>query len=237
MESLTPRYIITRAIFLIVAVIAVMNGSSYLKKHQRRNAIVRELQSIASDSSFFQQFYAEDAKKSVVRAVGLIAEAGTLGLPPDKTIDRGLGVEEKYYDTELEEEEPPLRQVIIRSRLAANYQNFLKLGYKPDYHTLDSLRDGILPPIPAGPESGQTPVVATLIDADISPGLEKVVANLEIRPPSSVGKPLTDIERSAAKQLARDLADAKVIEDPVLDRILAKLSEVPEATDPAKEKK
>jgi hypothetical protein len=237
MEALNPRYILTRAIFLIAALVAVLYGVSYVKKFQRRAAIVTELTSIASDGSFFQQFYAEEAGKSLVRAVGLIAEANTLGVPPDKAINQALGIKTKYFTTDEDRDEPPPRQTIVRNRLSANYQNFLKLGYKPDFHTLGAMREGRLPPIPDGPESGKSPVVATLIDAEISPGIEKVVANLEIRPPSSEGKPLSDIETAAAKQLARDLADAKVIEEPVRDRILAKLSEGAKAKEPDKEKK
>jgi hypothetical protein len=224
MEAPSPRYILTRAIFLIAALIAVLYAVSYFKKFQRRAAIVSDLKSIASDKSFFQQFYADEAGKSLIRAVGLIAEANTLGLPPEKAIDAGLGIEKKIFADDLDEKEPPLRQTIIRGSLAGNYQNFLNLGYQADFATLTALRAGDLPPIPDGPDSGKKPVIATLIDASVSPGIEKVIANLEIRPPASEGKPLTDIEMAAAKQLARDLADAKVIEESVRDRILQKLS-------------
>ena len=88
------------------------------------------------------------------------------------------------------------------------------------------MREGKLPFIPDGPLAGKTPMIATLIDPAISPGIDKVIANLEIRPPQTEIHAPTDIEIAAAKQLTRDLADAKIIEEPVRDKIIAKLSEL-----------
>ncbi len=226
MEAPSPRYILTRAAFIIALLVAVLYGFGFVKKFQRRAAITAELQSITSDSSFFQQFYAEDARKSLVRAVGLIAEASSLGVPPEKAIDRGMGIKPGFFENDAERNEPPVREKIIRRCLRGNYENFLKLGYTADFHTLDEMKKGGLPPIPAGPQSGRKPVLANLIDPAISPGMEKVIANLEIRPPAEDGGKLTDIEISAAKQLARDLADARIIEEPARDKILTGLSKV-----------
>jgi hypothetical protein len=224
MEAPGPRYILTRATFLIVMLVAVLYGYSFFKKIQRKSAITTGLQSITSDSSFFRQFYAEDARKSLVRAVGLIAEANALGVPPDKSIDLGMGITTKFFANDYEKEEPPAREKVIRTCLRSNYENFLKLGYKADFHTLDALRKGELPPIPEGPHSGRKPDIGNLISPAISPGMEKVIANLEIRPPQGDDQKPTDIQIAAAKQLARDLADAHVIEEPVLNKILQDLS-------------
>ncbi len=223
MEAPSPRYILTRAVFLILAVIVALYGVRFVKKMQRRAAIVAELRSLSSDSSYFQQFYADAAQKSLVRAIGLIAEANTLGIPPEIAIKKSQGIETKLFAEDSDDEEPPLKQKIITTSLRANYENFLKLGYQADFHTLQEMKDGKLPPIPNGPASGKTPVVATLIDAAVSPGIEKVIANLEIRPPSDARAP-TDIEVAAAKQLAKDLSDAKIIEEPVRDKILKALT-------------
>jgi hypothetical protein len=184
------------------------------------------LQSITSDSSFFQQFYPEAARKSLVRAIGLIAEGKTLGMSPDTAIDRGLGIKEKFFENELEDYEIPVREKIIRTTLRSNYENFLKLGYMPDFHTIASMKEGELPPIPAGPHSGRRAEIGSLIDPSLSPGLEKVIANLEIRPPNPDGHKPTVIEIAAAKQLARDLSDARIIEESVRDKILEGLSKL-----------
>lgn len=224
MEAPSARYIITRAVFLIAVLVGIMIGHGFVKKQQRQKAIFAELNTITSDSSFFRQFYAEDARKTLVRAIGLIAEAETLGTAPDEAINRGLGIKEEFFENEMEKEEPPARERIIRATLRSNFDNFLKLGYKADFHTLDALRKGELPPIPAGPHAGRRPEIHELIPPQLSPGIEKVIANLEIRPPQQEAHKPTDIQTAAAKQLARDLALAGVIEEPVRERILEALS-------------
>jgi hypothetical protein len=224
MDAPSPRYLITRAIYLIVMLLAAIYGYSFFKKKQRQSAIINELQSITSDSSFFQQFYPEDARKTLIRAIGLIAEAHSLGLEPNETIDRGMGLKPKFFDNELDHKEPPLREKIIRSCLRRNYENYRKLDFKTDFHSLDYMKKGELPPIPSGPQSGRRPEISNMISPEISPGMEKVIANLEIRPPQNEAQKPTDIEIAAAKQLARDLADARLIEEPVRDRILKGLS-------------
>lgn len=224
MEAPSARYILSRAIFLIVVLVTVIYGASYVKKYQRKSAIVSELKLLCSDSSYFNQFYEEDARKSLLKAVALVAEANQLGMPPDKSIDGGLGIKNKYFAEDGDRDEPPIRQSLIRTNLRANYQNFLKLGYQPDFQTLTTLREGTLPTIPDGPQAGQKAEVTPLIASSYSPGIEKVIANLEIRPPGSTGRALTDIELAAAKQLARDLASANIIEEGVGTEIVAKLS-------------
>jgi hypothetical protein len=224
MEAPSPRYILTRAAALITLLVVVLFAFSYVKKYQRRNAIVADLQSITSDSSFFQQFYEADARKSLIRAIGLIAEANTLGMSPDKAIDRGMGIEAKFFENEMEEYDIPAREKIIRASLRGNYENFLKLGYQADFHTIAAMKNGELPPLPSGPQMGRKAEIGHLISPTISPGMEKVIANLEIRPPLSEDEKPTVIQIAAAKQLARDLSDARIIEEPIRDQIIAELS-------------
>ncbi len=224
MEMPSIRYILNRIVFYSVLLGTCYFGYKFVMKLRRQSAITSDLQSITSDSSFFHQFYAENARKSLVRAIGLIAEANTLGVAPDKAIDRGMGIKEEFFASNSDYDEPPVRQKIIRICLRGNYENFLKLGYTADIHTLNAMLKGNLPPIPSGPHSGHQVEIVTLIDSSISPGMEKVIANLEIRPPVDGKRKLTDIEIAAAKQLVRDLAAAQIIEDPVRDRILSALS-------------
>lgn len=224
MEAPSPRYIITRALFLLATVVVVLSCLSFYKKKQRQSAILADLKSLSSDSSYFQQFYAEDAQKSLIRAVALIAEANELGIPPESSIDRALGIETKTFFSEEKPAEPTYRQQIVRTNLRANYENFLKLGYTADFHTLATMKEGALPAIPSGPEAGKKPVVGTFISATLSPGIEKVIANLEIRPPQADSRTLTDLEIASAKQLAYSLSDAKLIEEPIRDKIITALS-------------
>lgn len=231
MDNINLRYILTRAGGVILAIVLALYAISYVKKRNKQSAIVVELKSVCSDSSFFRQFYAEDARKSLIKAVGLIAEAQNFGLDPDTAINRGLGIEEKYFAMDDDNEAPPIKETLIRSTLRSNYENFRKLGYQADFHTLEKMRKGELPPVRSGPQAGSKAEVGMIIDPSLSPGLEKVIANLEIRPPREKGLPLTDVEVAAAKKLALDLAAAGVIEKAAEKRITESLT--PPVPEPA----
>lgn len=220
MHAPTPLQILTRATYLIVIVIAVIIASGFVKKKQRVAAIVAELKSVSTESSFFRQFYAEDARKTMVRSIGLIAEATTLGMAPDATINRALGIKESFYGVDEKKDELPARDAIIRESLQGNFNNFLKLGYSADARTVQALKRGELPPIPIGPHAGKRPDLVPLIQPSVSPGMEKVLANLELRPPLADGIQPTDVEIAAAKRLAYRLYEAGIIEEPVKDRIV-----------------
>lgn len=224
MEPTVIRTIITRTITIILLIVVALYAISFLKKRQRQNDIVSELKSLSSDSSFFGQFSADDAKKSLIRAVGLIAEAKKFGAEPERTINRGLGIEEKYFAMDDEDAEPTIRQSIIMRTLRSNYENFLKLGYEADFHTLESMRKGELPPIRSGPRAGKRAMVGTIVDPTLSPGLDTVMANLEIRPPKVEEGVMTDIEIATAKSLVIDLENADVIEGIAEQRILKDLA-------------
>ncbi|QTN34097.1 hypothetical protein HZ994_17815 [Akkermansiaceae bacterium] len=227
MEDINLRYILTRAGGVILVIVVGLYALGYVKKRNKQAAIVAELKSLSSDSSFFRQFYAEDARKSLVKAVGLIAEANNLGLPPETSINRGLGIEEKYFAMDGDKEASPVKETLVRETLRANYENFRKLGYEADFHTLDMMKQGDLPPVRTGPQAGAKAEVGTIIDPALSPGLDKVMANLEIRPPKEKGLPLTDVETATAKQLATALRDAGIIEEAAEKRIIESLTPPP----------
>lgn len=224
MDNINLRYILTRAGGIILAIIVALYAVGYVKKRNKRSALIAELKSLSSDSSFFRQFQADEARKSLVRAVGVIAEANNLGLEPETAINRGLGIEEKYFAVDEDNDDPPLKEDIIRSTLRANYENFRKLGYEADFHTLQMMRDGELPPVRLGSQAGAKAEVGTIIDPALSPGLEKVMANLEIRPPRDKGQKMSDVEVASAKKLATDLSDAGIIEKAAADRIIEVLT-------------
>lgn len=220
MDNINLRYILTRAGGIILAIIVALYAVSYVKKRNQQAAIVAELRSLSSDSSFFRQFYAEEAKKSLIRAVGLIAKANNLGLDPDTAINRSLGIEKKYFAMDGDKDAPPVKESLIRSTLRANYENFRKLGYEADFPTLQMMRDGELPPVRTGPRAGDKAEVGTIIDPALASGLEKVMANLEIRPQRDKGHKMSDVEVSTAKRLATDLSDAGIIERAAAERII-----------------
>jgi hypothetical protein len=224
MEPRSLRYILSRTATAIFLIIAVLYGLSFLKKKQRKDSIVADLKSLSSDSSFFRQFSAKDAEKALIKAVGLIAEANQMGMDPSLVIDRGLGIEEKYFLMDEDRKGIPIREQIIRTCLRANYENFRKFGYTPDFHTLQSMKEGKLPPVRTGPLTGSRPEVGTIIAPSLSPGLDRVLANLEIRPVKPPGTPMSDVEIATAKRLAFDLRTAGVIEKSAEQRIIDALT-------------
>ena len=225
MEPHQIRYILTRAITVIFLIVAILYGVSIFKKKQRKDAIIADMKSVCSDSSFFRQFHAQDARKTLIRGVGLIAEAKQMGLDPDKVIDGGLGIEQKYFAMDENKDEVSIKESIIRDSLRSNYENFIKLGYTPDFRTLKSMKQGELPPpVITGSSAGSRAEIGTIIDPNLSPGIDRVVANLEIRPPKKPGMPMTDVEIASAKQLAKNLSQALVIEKVAADRIIESLT-------------
>ena len=224
MEVPSPRYIITRAIFLIALTVAALYATSFIKKKQRQAAVIAELKSVTTDSAFFNQFYAADAQKTLVKSIALMAEANNLGIDPDELIDKVLGIEHEYFKNYEQKKEPPIREKIIRATLMGNYENFRKLGYTADFRTLKGMKEGDLPIIPNGPEAGRKPEIGPIIDPSVSPGIERVLGNLELRPPRDPKFRPTDVELATARQLARDLSDAAVIEEAARDRMLEKLA-------------
>jgi hypothetical protein len=224
-DAPSPAYLLTRSAYVVGLLVVVLLVSGFIRKIRRQSAIFAQLESITSDSSFYHQFYAADARKSLIRAIALIAEADTIGVTPEQAINRAMGIRHEFFANEASRQELTVRQKIISNCLRGNYENFVKLGYLADSRTLAEMRNGELPPIPTGPHAGRKPVIATLIDPAISPGLDRVIPNLAIRPPPDEGAKPTDFEIAASKQLARDLADAGFIEGQVSERILDALSE------------
>lgn len=120
----------------------------------------------------------------------------------------------------------PISQQIIRNSLRSNYENFVKLGFKSNYQTIKSMKEGELVPLSSGPFAGRSPVIKTLIPSEASPGIEKVIANMILCPPDAAESELTDIQLSAAKQLTRDLSRAQLLEREDRDRILEALDKL-----------
>ena len=93
------------------------------------------------------------------------------------------------------------------------------------------LKEGKLPPVRTGPQAGSKAEVGTIIDPVLSPGLDKVMANLEIRPPREKGRKMSDVEIATAKQLAQDLSSAGIIEESARKRIIESLTPKPPVLD------
>jgi hypothetical protein len=236
MASPNPITLLIRAGWVILLLIALLFASRLWKTHQRKSAIVAEMKAISSDSAYFQQFNAADARKTLLRAISLMHEAERLDLPHEDLIKRAFGIETGVFASDTTSEDLTSRQILIRDNLLLNFINFTKLGYPPDPRLLIDFGKGEIPPIPSGTFQGKRAVIRPIIDPALSPGLEKILPNLQLAPPDSTDAPPTDLEVARAKRLARDLGNAGVIEEPVMERIIAALSEPREkTTEPAPE--
>jgi hypothetical protein len=225
MSSPNPVTLLIRAAWVIVLIVALLFGSRIWKNHQRRDAIVAEMKSIATESSYFHQFNAQDARKTLLRAIGLMHEAARLDLPHEELIDLAFGFKSELFEADDSGEEYSSTQTLIRQNLILNYVNFTKLGYTGDMRTINAFKNGEIPHITSGTFQGKRAEIRPIIDPALSPGMEKILPNLHLAPTQETNTPHTDLEVANAKRLARDLALAGVIEDPVRDRIIQALSE------------
>lgn len=208
---------ILRYSFLIIALLV---GSLLVHKHYRRyvtkKELVAELQGISSDSSFYRQFNADDAHATLLRSIAIIHAAGELGLTPAELFDRVFEFDEGDVFGETRSRNYTVKEQLARNTLANAYDAAKRLEML-DSGGIRDLREGRLPITPKG-----TPVILPLIDPELSPGLEKIIPNLEILPADRAGKDrkLTAIETAAARKLANDLAAAGLIENSVAERIV-----------------
>lgn len=213
-----PR--ISTVLRLLFVGIALLVGGMFAMKqyriHQEKGELVSLVRELSSEASFYRQFDREGAEGVLLKAVAAVEDARELGLPLDQLLDRVYERKPSDNHDYRSNDHYPIDEQLVRRTLDHAYRAANDLGLLESRH-LKELRDGYMP----RPDGGR-PVILPLIDPEVSPGLEKVVANLEIRPPGSdeEGRELDAVEIAAARELARDLADADVIEDSVAERIL-----------------
>lgn len=209
---------ILRNLFLATVLLV---GSMFALKHyriyQQKEEIVTELQGLTSDSSFYRQFEVKGAKEALLRSVALVHEADTLGLTQIELLDRMFQRNQSAFgESETKNGDYPLKEKLVRNTLTNAYDAAKRLEIL-DTISMQDLKEGRMPVTSMG-----APVILPLIDPRISPGLEKIIPNLEILPADRAGKQrrLTSIEIAAARNLARDLSYAGLIESNVADNII-----------------
>jgi hypothetical protein len=209
------RYTVLLALLGLLALV----GFKVHRHFRDRAELAAELRSLASEGCFYRQFYPADAERALLRAMAVLREGELDGLAPDELLDRCLGLEVKRGQEAVD---ATADDQLVRSTFLNNYENCRKLGIFQPRDATTRLREGDLPPIEKGPSRGSTPRVVRIIDPALAPGLDKVVANLEIRPPDSA--PVTsDVERNAARRLVRTLGEAGVLDALTVNRILKEL--------------
>lgn len=214
--SETLRYVFITVVAAAIA-IAGYKGVRNFRDNGRR---VDELRLLTTQSSFYHQFYPEAADHALLQAMAVMHECEEDGLAPQDLLDKCFNSSKSSLS--LDSSQRPADEQLVRRSLIDNYENCRKLGLFAKRESDQRMRHGELPAITTGPSSGDTPIVARVIDASIAPGLDKVVANLEIRPPGT-SREKNDVERAAAHQLARELTDAGIIDSAASSRIHAGL--------------
>jgi hypothetical protein len=205
--------ILKLAVFAVLALVVFSFGSKHYKKFNRKAALVDEMRTLVSEASFYRSLTEEDARAVLLRGIAKIDEAKSLDLEPTAYFDR-VFKREKGKDAPSDEfDDFPAREKLARETLLRAHQHALQLKLldEPDYR--GELAEGRMPDV------SPKPVIACTIDPAISPGLEKVVPNLELRPASAKKEAPTDLEIAAARNLAMDLYSAQIIDREAEKRI------------------
>jgi hypothetical protein len=213
-----PRIIdiLRYSVIIVVLLVASLFFHKHYSRYVTKKEIVAEMQSVTSDSSFYRQFEADDAQATLLRSIALIHQADELGLPLPELMDRVFNRNQSEFFEDTPSSDHPIKEELVENALTSAYEAARRLEIL-DSHSVSDLRDGRMPITPAG-----SPVILPLIDPELSPGLEKIIPNLEILPPDRAGKTreLSSIETAAARKLAKDLSSARLIEDTIAERII-----------------
>lgn len=234
--------ILRYAFLTLVALVLLIFGMKWWGKQRTEKEIVSELRSLTSASSSFEQFNAEDTRKTLFRTLYQLHRAEEeLDMPPDEILDKVFKVPKQ--DGFLGSNDPTrysnrdAGENLVRSNLIANYEKSNRLGIFNDSVGLESLRKGEAAQIHTGEHLGRWVEVSFIIDPKVSPGIEKIVPNLVVGPPSKKdGSPTTtafDIAR--AKKLANSLNLADQLEREAFNRIVQHYDEIAKeaGSDPA----
>lgn len=201
------------AIFCIIAVFAFGYGSKHYKKYSRKAALVTEMRTAVSEASFYRSITEEGARGVLLSGIARIEEAKTLGLEPSAYFDRVFKHEDGKKIEGDEFHDYPVREKLARETLLRAHQHAVELGLLATPDTRKAMAAGRMPEVEA------KPAIACIIDPAISPGIEKVVPNLELRPDKPKTGPPTDIEIAAGRNLAGDLYSAQIIDKEAESRI------------------
>jgi len=209
--------IVIRVVIGVLLLIGILKAVSMWNHKRAEDALFEEMRLLTTESSYFRQFDANEATTTLLRLMALMTKAENLGVPPESVIDRIFLSEPKMFESERTLDMSASER-LIRDNLQFNRDALRKLGFQADRDTLEALDSGRLPAIPSGPFARQQPIVHRVIDPTLSPGLDTVIANFEIRPPGEINR-FDDVNVARARQLIRQLRDAGIIEDDAASRL------------------
>ncbi len=204
--------------FALLALVTVVLGG-YVMKHVRLkkkiDKLAAEMRTLVSDTSFYKAPTVDAAQSTLFKGIALMYDAKALGLEPSDYMNEVFPHEKKdKVGMDDEFEEHPAREKLARDTYQRGYQMAQQFNLLDSPEKVQALRDGRMPDVKP------KPVVACIIDPTLSPGMEKIVPNLDLRPAGTkLDAPPTDMEVAAAKGLCSDLYSARVIESDADSRI------------------
>jgi hypothetical protein len=201
------------AIFAVLALVALSFGSKHYKKFYRKAALVDEMRTLVSEAAFYRSLTEDDARAVLLKGVAKIEEARTLGMEPAAYFDRVFKKEKSKDEAGDEFDDFPAREKLARETLLRAHQHAVQLKLVDTEEAREDLGEGKLPDVTP------KPVIAFLIDPAISPGLEKVVPNLDLLPGDLKKEAPTDLEIAVARNLAMDLYSSQIIDREAEKRI------------------
>lgn len=219
---------IKQGLFILCILGIALFGIKSCRKYQQKRAVIIELSSSASESAAYEQFYQENAHANLYKSMHQMHLGVQLGLTPPEILQDVMEEDEEMFSTETKSE-LPVRQALIRDALLSNYDNCVKLGIFEDSSNIDSLSRGEAPTIMTGPTEGETVSIQSIIPVSVLPGVDKLLPNLIISPPTEATpnkdkkQPLSfnNFEIARAKNLAQSLATAGLIEKEAYKKIVA----------------
>lgn len=201
------------AIFAILALVVFSFASKHYKNFKRKEALVAEMRTLVSEASFYRSLTEADARGVLLKGIAKVEEARSLGLEPSDYLDL-VFKQDKSKDALADEfEDRPARQKLAQDTLLRAHQHAVQLKLLETPEARLDLADGKMPDVTP------KPVIAHTIDPTVSPGLEKVVPNLELVPGDKKKEAPTDLEIAAARNLAADLYSAQIIDREAEKRI------------------
>ena len=151
--------IIRYAVLTIVFLIVLIFGMKWWGKQRTEKEIVSELRVLTSPSSSFEQFNAEDTRKTLFMSLYQLHRAESeLGLAPDETLDKVYNVKKGGFFSTDDSNDSYYRnysQELVRESLMRNYEMSNRLGLFDDSIALDALQKGESAQIQKGDSKGK----------------------------------------------------------------------------------
>jgi hypothetical protein len=195
------------AVYGLLAFVTFIYVSRYRQRETRKDQIVSDMRGLVSEASFFRAMTEKDARTTFLRGISLLYDAKQLGLESSDVFNRVFETKEKDKNSGGDEfNDYPSREKLARETFTRAYQHAGQLGLIASPQEVAELRQGELPNTPT------RSAIICVIDPAIAPGLEKVVANFELRPFDNKNAAPTETDIAAARNLANDLVSSQIID-------------------------